>query len=276
MFLFSHIYGIIYAIRHRGDEVMDFKKYLEKFNIKKLEHAEAFLKTLQYNHVTTVPYENLDLVNGKLLVLTPEAVYQKIIEGRRGGYCFELNCLLSAFLKANGFEVRDFLGRFLRGEEGVPMRRHRVAEVSLGEKRYIMDVGMGQAGPRHPLILEENLVQEQFGESYRFAFEDGLGWVLYSLVKGEWERLYCFTEERQYEIDFEAPSFFCERHPSSKFNKAPMVAIKTTDGRKTINGNDFKVFSADELVHIEENMTDERFYEVLDKEFNIDWRKNNA
>ena len=97
---------------------MDFNKYLEKFNIEKVEHTEEFLKTLQHNHVTTIPYENLDLVNQKLLVLTPEAVYDKIIIGKRGGYCFEVNCLLSAFLKANGFKVRDFLGRFNSGLAG--------------------------------------------------------------------------------------------------------------------------------------------------------------
>lgn len=255
---------------------MNFSEYLKKFNIEKVEHTEEFLKTLQHNHVTTIPYENLDLVNQKLLVLTPEAVYDKIIIGKRGGYCFEVNCLLSAFLKANGFKVRDFLGRFLKGEEGIPIRRHRIMEVELDGKKYIMDVGMGQAAPKYPLILEENLVQEQFGESYKFVIEDGLGWVLYSLSKGEWSKLYCFTEELQYEIDFELPSFYCERHPSSKFNKTPMVALKTENGRKTVNDHDFKIFDKGELVHIEENMTDERLYEVLLKEFNIEWRRNNA
>lgn len=149
-------------------------------------------------------------------------------------------------------------------------------EVTLNDKKYIMDVGMGQAAPKYPIILEENLVQEQLGESYKFVIEDGLGWVLYTLSKGQWTKLYCFTEEVQYEIDFYLPSFFCERHPSSKFNKTPMVAIKTENGRKTINDREFKVFDKGELIHIEKNMTDERLYEVLDKDFNIEWRKNNA
>lgn len=255
---------------------MNYELYLKKFNIDKVEHTEEFLKKLQHNHVTTIPYENLDLVNQKLLVLEPEAVFNKIILGKRGGYCFEVNCLLSAFLKDNGFKVRDFLGRFLKGEEGIPIRRHRVMEVTLNDKKYIMDVGMGQAAPKYPLILEEGLVQEQFGESYKFEKEDGLGWVLYSHTRGEWSKLYAFTEELQYEIDFYLPSFFCERHPSSKFNKTPMVAIKTENGRKTINDHEFKVFDNGKLTYIEENMTDERLYEVLLNEFNIEWRKNNA
>ena len=76
---------------------MNYELYLKKFNIEKVEHTEEFLKKLQHNHVTTIPYENLDLVNQKLLVLEPEAVFNKIILGKRGGYCFEVNCLLSAF-----------------------------------------------------------------------------------------------------------------------------------------------------------------------------------
>lgn len=255
---------------------MNTKSYLEKLGLIKVEHTEDFLKQLQHNHVTTIPYENLDIVDGKLLCLTPDAVFEKVINGRRGGYCFELNCLLSAFLKENGFEVRDFLGRFLKGEEEIPVRRHRVLEVTLNEKKYIMDVGMGQAAPRYPLILQEKVVQQQFGESYKFVKEAGLGWVLYFLNKDKWEKLYAFTEEIQYEIDFELSSFWCEKHPSSKFNKTPMVAIKTEGGRKTINDREFKIFDGAGLTYIEENMTDERLYEVLLNEFNIDWRKNNA
>ena len=255
---------------------MEFNGYLKKLNINKVEHTEAFLKELQHNHVTTIPYENLDLVNQKLLVLEPQAVYEKVILGNRGGYCFELNCLLSAFLKENGFKVRDFLGRFLKGEEGIPIRRHRIMEVTLSDKKYIMDVGMGQAAPKYPLVLEEDILQEQFGETYKFGKEDGLGWVLYTLSKGEWTKLYSFTEELQYEIDFYLPSFFCERHPTSKFNKVPMVAIKTEKGRKTVNDREFKVFEDGKLIHIEENMTDERLYQVLSDEFNIEWRRNDA
>lgn len=47
---------------------MEFNGYLKKLNINKVEHTEAFLKELQHNHVTTIPYENLDLVKKDLML----------------------------------------------------------------------------------------------------------------------------------------------------------------------------------------------------------------
>ena len=228
-----------------------------------------FLKRLQYAHVTTVPYENLDIISGKSIDLAAEAVYEKVVVGRRGGYCFELNALLSSLLRRLGFEVRDYLGRYLKGEAGIPLRRHRIIGVLLDGREYILDVGLGNSGPRTPLLLEIGTVQEQFGESYRFERDDELGYILCQCADGKWERLYSFTTEHQYEIDFVEPSFYCEKHPDSPFNKKAIVAMKTEDGRKTVADRDYKVFSGGELVHLEENIGDARFYEILTKEFGI-------
>ena len=197
---------------------------------------------LQYAHVTKIPYENLDIVAGNPLPMTVEGQYDKMAARHRGGYCFELNGLLAALLAACGCKVTTYMGRFLRGETEIPMRRHRVVRAECKDGTIISDVGIGQSAPRHPLRLKEGLVQEQFGESYKIQREPFLGWVIYDLHKGQWRRFYSFTEEEQLDIDFVMPSFYCEKSPDSIFNKALMVAIKTRDGRKTIDGNKFRIF----------------------------------
>ena len=253
---------------------MNIKAYLERVGLSDQDISRdiEFLKKLQYAHILCVPYENLDILNGEPLSLECEDLYRKIVVNRRGGYCFEVNGLLSYFLKEIGFEVHNYAARYLRGEQDIPVRRHRVLSVKCDDGYYLCDVGIGQIAPKHPLKIEEGIVQEQFGEVYRFEKDGFYGWKLCELHKGEWRPFYAFTEEEQLDIDFIQPSFYCEKHHSSPFNKDIIVAIKTEQGRKTLNGNEYKVFSGEELSYIEENLSAERRYEVLEKEFGIIWR----
>ena len=51
--------------------------------------------------------------------------------------------------------------------------------------------------------------------------------------------------------------------------------MKTPNGRRAINGRDYKIFEGGELIHIEENITDARLYEILKTDFGIDWTYQN-
>ncbi|MBQ8509636.1 MAG: arylamine N-acetyltransferase [Clostridia bacterium] len=234
-----------------------------------IEHTISFLGEVQSRCVTTIPYENLDILRGKPISLEAQDVYDKIVTRGRGGYCFELNALLSNMLREMGFEVRDFFARYLRGEAEIPFRRHRIAAVFCEDSWYMMDIGVGQIAPRLPLKLAEGEIQQQGEERYRFERDAELGWILYDWHDGDWRRYISFTEERQYEVDFVPPSFWCEAHPASPFNKSPMIAIKTPGGRKTINDREFKEFVGERVVRIEENITDEQLNELLREEFGI-------
>lgn len=234
----------------------------------KTEPSLELLKLIQYNAVTHIPYENIDIINGVPLNLNHGALFEKIVVKGRGGYCFELNALLSYILKKIGFEVNDYLARFLREVEGIPVRHHRVVAVKIGEKTYISDIGIGSKAPKYPLELTEGLVQGQFGEKYEFSKDETLGWVLWEYHKGEKRKYISFTEDKQLEVDFILPSFYCEKHPDSKFNKALMIAIKTEAGRKSVNGNEYKEFEGDTLV-LEETVIEKNLNQLLEKEFFI-------
>lgn len=254
---------------------MDIQAYLSRIGMANtpVTHTYAFLARLQWQHICTVPYENLDILNGIPLSLDADALYDKIVTRHRGGYCFELGGALSALLKEMGFSVTNYMARFLKNETNIPVRRHRVIAVECEGKRYICEVGIGQNAPRVPLLLEEGIEQEAMGECYRFIREPFLGWVLYEKKEGEWRRYYSFTEEEQLDIDYIQPSFYCEKHPDSPFHQSVMVAIKTPTGRCAINGRDYKVFAGDSLVSMEENVSDERLYTLLREVFGIEWRR---
>ena len=251
---------------------MDTKSYLERIGIvREALPAPSYdwLRELQLSHIYSVPYENIDIIEGVPLSLDTDALYEKVVERGRGGYCFELNSLFEKLLASLGFNTVSYFARFWRGEEGIPQRRHRVIAVFLDGKTYIADVGIGSPAPRIPLLLREGLVQEYFGESYRFERDEKFGWVLYELRHGEWQKYFSFTKDPQLDLDFEAISYYCEHHPKSKFNKGYIVALKTPEGRKCVDGDTYKVFVGSELSYIEEEMSDERRREIFEKEFGI-------
>ena len=236
----------------------------------KVENTLDFLGKVQKACVLTIPYENLDILSGIPVSLDGDAIYNKIVTARRGGYCFELNALLHHMLEAMGFEVRSCFARFLRGESNIPFRRHRIVIVELCGKEYLLDIGVGQIAPRLPLELCEGLVQHQGDETYRFEKDDILGWVLCDLHKGEWRRYICFGSESAFEVDFIPTSFWCEKHPDSPFNKAPMLALKTQEGRKTVDGDSFKIFKGDELVSFIDKLSREQLKCIYSEHFGIE------
>ena len=87
-----------------------------------LKRDVELLARIQHAFLTTVPYENLDILAGIPLSFEPEALYDKIVTRRRGGYCFELNGFLAFVLRDLGYPLKEYMGRFLQGETSIPMR----------------------------------------------------------------------------------------------------------------------------------------------------------
>ena len=229
---------------------MDVRKYFDRIGLElpeKLVPDSELLRKLHFAHCTTVPYENYDMMKGIPTSLEEEDLYRKIVEEGKGGICFELNGSFGFLLRALGYRVTDYAARYLRGETTIPMRRHRVLKVEAADGVWLCDVGIGEVCQRQPVELVEGKIQEQFGESYKLEKEEGLGWVLWDLHKGQWRKFYSFTEEVQLQVDFIAPNFYCEKHPDSPFNKDEMFALKTAEGRKTLDGHIYKEFKNGEV-----------------------------
>ena len=209
---------------------------------------EATLFALQKAHLYSVPYENLDILAGAPISLEAGDLFEKIVVRGRGGCCFELNALYRALLEAIGYSATSYFARFLRNEPEIPMRRHHVLRVrAAGMEDYLCDVGVGTGSPTHPILLREGLIQEQGGDRYRLVKDDFLGWVLEEEKRGEFVRVYSFTEEPQIPVDFAAAMFYCERHEKSIFNKAAMISLRTEGGRATLDGDEFRVFDGGEV-----------------------------
>ena len=80
---------------------MNINAYLERINYHgpTIPSAET-LRALQLAHLQTVPFENLSIHAGETIVLEDAALFTKIVEHRRGGFCYECNGLFAALLRA--------------------------------------------------------------------------------------------------------------------------------------------------------------------------------
>ncbi len=124
------------------------------------------LQRLQRAHVQTIPYENLDVLAGKPVSLDPIDLFRKIIVGRRGGYCFELNTLFGWLLRELGYDLEFRMGRvWLRDPGKVPPRNHGTHVVHLQGRTVITDVGFGGRAPRRPLDIAVRDVSIEDGDA---------------------------------------------------------------------------------------------------------------
>jgi len=247
----------------------EIKAYLARIGITQpIKTDYASLHLLQSQHLKTVPYENLDIMRNIPLSLEVGDMYEKIVARKRGGYCFELNGLFTWLLRSLGFEVVEYMARFLRDETEIPMRRHRVLRVTCDEGDYLADVGVGSPVPLTPLPLTMGKISEQRGEKYKLEKEDFFGTVLYEWKKNEWRKLYSFTEEPQLNIDYVMPSFYCEAHPESYFRTMDMVHMFTEDGRKSVAGREVKIFSPNG-VEVIVPASEEVYHQLLKLHFGI-------
>ncbi|KIL41629.1 acetyltransferase [Gordoniibacillus kamchatkensis] len=232
-------------VRHDGKP--DIQAYLERIGYDgPLDGSAETLAALQECHLHAVPYENLDILRRVPLSLEIPALFDKIVVRRRGGYCFELNALFGWLLQELGYPVVSLMARFWRDEPNPPpKRRHHVLKVGVGDNYYLCDVGVGGIVPRRPILMVEKLEHEQGDECYRLERVDYYGWMLCEWKRGEWSRLYSFTEEPQLPKDFVMATYWCENAPDSIFIKDAMVAIRTKEGRNTVSGNEFRIFTSE-------------------------------
>ncbi|MGN1346819.1 MAG: arylamine N-acetyltransferase [Eubacteriales bacterium] len=226
------------------------------------------LAAVQYGFQKNIPYENLDILKKVPLSLDYDRLYDKIVLHHRGGYCFELNGFLGEVYRSLGFDVTEYMARYLRGETEIPMRRHRVLGVRTADgKTYICDAGIGQSAFRIPLLLEENSHSVQYGEEYRVTREPFFGWMIADLHHGAWRRFYSFIEEEQLNIDYIMPSFWCENAKESPFTSAEIFSIKTDDGRITLDANVLHLFSGDTVT--EKFLNEDEVREAYSKYFGL-------
>lgn len=201
--------------------------------------AEVSIDTLRALHLLhngAIPFENMDVLLHREILLDEQALEEKLLHGRRGGYCFEQNGLFERALKEVGFEVRSLLGRVvLSGPQQMPPLTHRVLLVTLNGEAWLADVGFGSQTLTAPIRLNENDIQSTPHGTYRLQRE-GDDWILEFQHHDRWQPMYRFDLVQRYFSDYQMGNFWSANWPASHFRHHLIYSLHLADGSKlTLN-----------------------------------------
>lgn len=215
--------------RQDGAVSFDLDAYLDRIGYHgRVEPTSEVLADLHLAHVSSIPFENLDILLGRPIRLDLQSLQAKLVTGRRGGYCFEHNTLFAAVLEEIGFGVTRLAARVRFGAREITARTHMVLRVEADGRAWLADVGFGGGSILHPLPFEPGPVVDQFGWSFRLSDDDGAR-VLEARRPDGWIDFYAFTLEPQHPIDYEVANHYTSTHPSSSFTRTLTAQISGTE-----------------------------------------------
>jgi N-hydroxyarylamine O-acetyltransferase len=193
------------------------------------------LRAIHHAHLLTVPFENLDIPLGRKIVVDEEAILHKIVERRRGGFCYELNGAFAALLRALGFQTTLLSARVARdaGGEG-PEFDHLTLRVDL-EEPWLADVGFGESF-LEPLRLESGREQADPVGTFRLVQLGERLQLEKAETNGSWKRQYSFTQQPRSLHDFAGMCHYHQTSPESHFTQNRICSRATPDGRITLSG----------------------------------------
>ena len=249
---------------------MNVDAYLKRINYDGPREVSAeTLRALQVAHLMSVPFENLSIHAGEPIVLDQDALFTKIVEQRRGGFCYECNGLFAGLLSALGFNV-VMLGAGVAHATGGfgPIFDHMTLMVTLDE-RWLVDVGFGESFVE-PLLLDSRSDQVQGTRSFRLADEDDHVVLMVRNDGEDWQPQYRFTLQPYTFPDYEAMCRFHQTSPESHFTKNVVCSRATADGRITLSGIRYITTSGPQRVRDERTLSSREEYDrVLRDEFGV-------
>lgn len=196
------------------------------------------LRRVHLLHARAFPFENVDVLLRRPIGLGPQDVQQKLVEGGRGGWCFEQNLLFSYALEAMGFEVRGLAARVLsnRPPDARVPRTHMLVCVEVEGESYLGDVGFGGMTMTGPIRLETGPAQSTPHEDRRLLSHDG-DYLMQARVSDEWRTLYRFDLQEQLLPDYQVVNWYLSNYPGSHFLDGLIAARPTSRGRYALRNN---------------------------------------
>lgn len=199
----------------------------------------AGLRAIVAAHTRSIPFENLSPLTGRDVDISPAAVAAKLVDGGRGGYCFEHNTLLRSVLQGLGYAVTGLAARVVWGSPpGAPpsAQSHMLLRVELPEGPHLVDVGFGGQTLTGVLALVPEVEQETPHEPFRLHVDEDWIHEMQARIGDEWRPMYRFELRPAPEIDFEVGNWYVSRHPRSGFVTGLAAGRAAPDRRFALGG----------------------------------------
>ena len=214
--------------------VFDLEPYLKRVGLDAAPLTdEEGLRALHDAQFFAIPFENFDIQLGRGISLLPEHLIQKLVQRRRGGYCFELNGLMLLVLENLGFQARPLLARVHLGPRPSGLT-HQVSLVEIGGRPWLLDVGFGAGGLRCPLPVEAGYTAEGAGWAFRLVADERWGLMMQSQENGEWKDSYSFDLSQVCEADIAIGNHFTSTSSASHFVTSRVASAPHVSGRVSL------------------------------------------
>lgn len=257
---------------------MELESYLDRIGYRGPRNADlATLAGLVAHQAASIPFEAIDVLLGKGVDIAPDAIFDKAVTRRRGGYCFEQNGLLRQGLDALGFAVEPRLARVLwMRPADAPLLRptHMVLVATIAGRDFLVDAGFGNGTPTAPLAFDTTGPQPTPLETFRIS-PSPLGHLLEMQTDDGWAPVYAITRERPTPDAIADANLFTSTSPESRFRRDLMLARATNEARLLLLGNRLTI--RPKTGEVETRLLDEAELErTLSTVFNLtaepDWR----
>ncbi|MFP6560866.1 arylamine N-acetyltransferase [Paraburkholderia sp. B3] len=177
------------------------------------------LRVLHRLHPLAIPFENLDVLAGRRISIRLEDIVAKLVDARRGGYCFEHNTLFAHALAALGFRVTPLAARVLYGRPAgaITARTHMLLRVEMDDAAWLADVGFGGTTLCAPLAFASQAPQSTPLEFARLAVQPDGMWKLAVQEGDTWSDVYRFESTPAEWVDYEVANWYTSTSPDSFF-----------------------------------------------------------
>lgn len=262
---------------------MNLTAYMNRIgvSIDNCENPFEKLCIIQKAHMSSIAFENFDVVLKKTISMTSSDVEQKLVHNNRGGYCFEQSTLLMSALRSLGYGVTPMLARvrWNKAPDAITTFTHIVLIVKLpqsnsdtNDNEYLVDVGFGGIGSISPLKVGTEDAQQTDG-LYRVLKQPNNYRLLQWHHKEMWLDLYTIKYEASYDIDLELSNWWSCTYPAARFTTSLFLAIVKDDARHYILNNEYsvKAMNGELLSKVTIRSVDE-FLDTVLEVFKMDFR----
>ncbi|MBS7700574.1 MULTISPECIES: arylamine N-acetyltransferase [unclassified Chelatococcus] len=245
----------------------ELNAYLDKIG---LEHPASIdihsLSKLHRAHLMTFTWEALDAFMGWPSSVTPASAFTKMVEGKRGGWCYEMNGLFGAALTALGFRVTRLCGGVNREVLGdIAIGNHLTLRVDL-DRPYLAEVGVADAIVEPVPLGVGRFMQRGFEFSITAA---GNGWLRLNNHERGIAKSFDFHPDYSDEATMAATHGWLMRDSGSPFTNALAILRHTPDGYIALQNDALRQVTANSVT--EQRITSaDHFAETLETVFDLD------
>jgi len=237
-----------------------------------LSPTEETLIKLTRAHLEAVPFENLEVrYEHKEPSLEPEGLYHKVVENRRGGYCFELNKIFYLLLQELGFTCYPVPARIVHNRQELRPVTHRATVVVINGRKWFCDVGFGGAGPKGALRMDITDVQTVYGDSFYIVCgqpDYKEEYAIFRVDDGIPSRVMVYQDRPWMEVDFTTYNSHFATYDRSPFKNRIVLYRCTPNGWISLTDYTFTELENGNR-QVVELQTDQELKDVIEQRFEL-------